>query len=583
MVLSFIKKYRVAATAAFCMMLFELAVELVQPLIISKIIDDGIAQRQLSVAWIWGAILVGSAVFAFAAGIASSFFASHASQGFGYDLRDRLYEKVEGFSYSVFNRFATSSLITRLTGDITQMQDMLFMGLRFASRVPLVVTGSMVMALVVHVRLGLFLTILIPVLVVFVLWMIRRISQQFRTVQQRLDRLNGVIQENLSGMRLIRVFVRRDHEISRFGQRSRDLMEGNVRALRLAETTMPFVLFVMNLGILAVLWFGRMDIAAGDASIGQVVAVVNYSLRTIGALSALSWIMTSYSRAAASAQRVNEVLLTEDSSEEEALDHKVASLQHSLPLQGRVEFSGVSFRYPGSDLRVLEDISFQVEPGQRVAIMGATGSGKSSLVQLIPRLYEPTRGIIRIDGRDIAHIDSSRLRGSIGYVPQEILLFSGTIRDNIAWGREDAAEEEIQTAAQQAQIHETIASPSHGYDTMIGQRGVNLSGGQKQRLSIARALVRRPYILILDDSTSALDMRTEAALMQALDEFSCTIFLITQKISTTITADLILLLDDGRLIASGTHEQLMKESDLYRRIVESQHREGEEQHVQGAR
>lgn len=583
MVLSFIKKYRVAATAAFCMMLFELAVELVQPLIISKIIDDGIAQRQLSVAWIWGAILVGSAVFAFAAGIASSFFASHASQGFGYDLRDRLYEKVEGFSYSVFNRFATSSLITRLTGDITQMQDMLFMGLRFASRVPLVVTGSMVMALVVHVRLGLFLTILIPVLVVFVLWMIRRISQQFRTVQQRLDRLNGVIQENLSGMRLIRVFVRRDHEISRFGQRSRDLMEGNVRALRLAETTMPFVLFVMNLGILAVLWFGRMDIAAGDASIGQVVAVVNYSLRTIGALSALSWIMTSYSRAAASAQRVNEVLMTEDSSEEEASDHKVASLQHSFPLQGRVEFSGVSFRYPGSDLRVLEDISFQVEPGQRVAIMGATGSGKSSLVQLIPRLYEPTRGTIRIDGRDIAHIDSSRLRGSIGYVPQEILLFSGTIRDNIAWGREDAAEEEIQTAAQQAQIHETIASLSHGYDTMIGQRGVNLSGGQKQRLSIARALVRRPSILILDDSTSALDMRTEAALMQALDEFSCTIFLITQKISTTITADLILLLDDGRLIASGTHEQLMKESDLYRRIVESQHREGEEQHVQGAR
>lgn len=583
MVLSFIKKYRVAATAAFCMMLFELAVELVQPLIISKIIDDGIAQRQLSVAWIWGAILMGSAVFAFAAGIASSFFASHASQGFGYDLRDRLYEKVEGFSYSVFNRFATSSLITRLTGDITQMQDMLFMGLRFASRVPLVVTGSMVMALVVHVRLGLFLTILIPVLVVFVFWMIRRISQQFRTVQQRLDRLNGVIQENLSGMRLIRVFVRRDHEISRFGQRSRDLMEGNIRALRLAETTMPFVLFVMNLGILAVLWFGRMDIAAGDASIGQVVAVVNYSLRTIGALSALSWIMTSYSRAAASAQRVNEVLMTEDSSEEEASEHQVASLQHSLPLQGRVELSGVSFRYPGSDFRVLEDISFQVEPGQRVAIMGATGSGKSSLVQLIPRLYEPTRGIIRIDGRDITHIDSSRLRGSIGYVPQEILLFSGTIRDNIAWGREDAAEEEIQRAAQQAQIHETIASLSQGYDTMIGQRGVNLSGGQKQRLSIARALVRRPSILILDDSTSALDMRTEAALMQALDEFSCTIFLITQKISTTITADLILLLDDGRLIASGTHEQLMKDSEMYRRIVESQHREGEEQHVQGAR
>ncbi|MCM3042932.1 ABC transporter ATP-binding protein/permease [Paenibacillus motobuensis] len=578
MVFSFMKKYWIAATAAFCMMLLELSVELVQPLIISKIIDDGIAQRQLSVAWTWGAVLVGSAFIAFAGGIASSFFASHASQGFGYDLRDKLYEKVEGFSYSVFNRFATSSLITRLTGDITQMQDMLFMSLRFASRVPLVVFGSMVMALVVHAQLGIFLTVLIPVLIVFVYRMIKRISVQFRAVQQRLDGLNGVIQENLLGMRLIRVFVRRNHEINRFDQRSKELMDGTVRALRSAETTMPFILFVMNLGILAVLWFGRIDIAAGSASVGQVVAVVNYSLRTIGALSALSWIMTSYSRAAASAQRVNEVLLTEDDSEETHTD------QTNKPnLEGRVEFSTVSFRYPDSEMNALENISFQIEPGQRVAIMGATGSGKSSLVQLIPRLYEPSNGIIKIDGIDIADIDSSRLRGSIGYVPQEIMLFSGTVRENIAWGREDASLEEIEEAAKQAQIHDTIKSLTHGYGTMIGQRGVNLSGGQKQRLSIARALVRRPSILILDDSTSALDMRTEAALMQALNSFSCTTFLITQKISSTVSADLILLLDEGRLIASGTHDQLMTESSLYRRIVESQHREGEEMHVQRTR
>lgn len=515
---------------------------------------------------------------AFAGGIASSFFASHASQGFGYDLRDKLYEKVEGFSYSVFNRFATSSLITRLTGDITQLQDMLFMSLRFASRVPLVVFGSMVMALIVHARLGLLLTVLIPVLIVFVYWMIKRISVQFRAVQQRLDGLNGVIQENLLGMRLIRVFVRRNHEINRFDQRSKELMDGTVRALRLAETTMPFILFVMNLGILAVLWFGRIDIAAGSASVGQVVAVVNYSLRTIGALSALSWIMTSYSRAAASAQRVNEVLLTEDDSEEPHAG------QASKPnLTGKVEFSSVSFRYPDSEMNALENISFQIEPGQRVAIMGATGSGKSSLVQLIPRLYEPSEGSIKIDGIDIADIDSSRLRGSIGYVPQEIMLFSGSVRENIAWGREDALLEEIEEAAKQAQIHDTVVSLAQGYETMIGQRGVNLSGGQKQRLSIARALVRRPSILILDDSTSALDMRTEAALMQALNSFSCTIFLITQKISSTVSADLILLLDEGRLIASGTHDQLMTESSLYRRIVESQHREGEEMHVQRTR
>jgi len=270
--------------------------------------------------------------------------------------------------------------------------------------------------------------------------------------------------------------------------------------------------------------------------------------------------------------------LTEDDSEE------THTGQTNKPnLEGKVEFSAVSFRYPDSEMSALENISFQIEPGQRVAIMGATGSGKSSLVQLIPRLYEPSNGIIKIDGIDIADIDSSRLRGSIGYVPQEIMLFSGTVRENIAWGREDASLEEIEEAAKQAQIHDTIKSLTHGYGTMIGQRGVNLSGGQKQRLSIARALVRRPSILILDDSTSALDMRTEAALMQALNSFSCTTFLITQKISSTVSADLILLLDEGRLIASGTHDQLMTESSLYRRIVESQHREGEEMHVQRTR
>lgn len=586
-VFAYIRKYRVAAISAICMMLIELAVELIQPMIISKIIDDGIRQSDLSVAWTWGGILLGSAVLAFAAGISSSFFASHASQGFGYDLRDRLYEKVQRLSYPVFGKFAASSLITRLTGDITQLQEMVFMSLRFATRVPLVVLGSMIMALVVHARLGLFLTVLVPLVLGFVIWMIRRTSVLFRIVQKRMDALNGVIQENMTGMRLIRVFVRRDQETDRFRRRSSELMEGTVSALRLAETTMPFLLFVMNAGILAVLWFGKIDIAAGSATVGEVVAVANYSLRTIGALSALSWIMTVYSRASASAQRTEEVLNTADpEGEAEVEAHRPFGNGDNrpdsapAPLRGELEFERVGFRYPDGDLQVLEGISFRLRPGQRAAILGATGSGKSSLVQLIPRLYEPDEGVIRIDGEDIRRIGGSRLRGGIGYVPQEVILFSGTVRENIAWGREDATPEQIREAARQAQIHETIESLPHGYDTMLGQRGVNLSGGQKQRLSIARALVRRPSILILDDSTSALDTRTEAALLQELERLSCTTLLITQKVSTTASADLILLLDEGRLIASGTHAELLEKSPLYRRIVESQRGRGDA-HVQG--
>lgn len=575
-VFSILKKYRVAAIAALAMMLIELTVELIQPLLISKIIDDGIQKQDMSVVWMWGAVLTGSAIIAFIAGISSSFFAAHTSQGLGYDLRDQLYDKVQSFSYSIFNRFATSSLITRLTGDVTQIQDTVFMGLRFMTRVPLVVLGSIIMALVVNVKLGLLLVLTVPVLFIFIAWIMKRAADAFRSVQQRLDAVNGVIQENLTGIRLIRVFVRMGHEIERFARTSGKLMSTTVSTLRLTETTMPFILLVMNAGIMAVLWFGRKDIASGSASVGEVVAVVNYSLRCIGAMSALSWVVVAFSRGRASAQRAQEVLGTEDMAAGANKD-----ITGKVDIQGGVKFEQVSFSYPGSDIDVLTDISFEAKPGERIAIMGATGSGKSSLVQLIPRLYEEEKGTVLVDGVDAASIDEVNLRSSIGYVPQEVLLFSGTVRENIAWGREDATMEEIQEAARRAQIHDTIAHLPNGYDTMLGQRGVNLSGGQKQRLSIARALVRKPAILILDDSTSALDVRTEGALLDALKDLSCTTFLITQKISSTTSADLILLLDDGRLIGKGNHDALMKSSALYRRIYESQYGEEAQHHAQG--
>ncbi|MDQ0194445.1 ABC transporter ATP-binding protein [Paenibacillus wynnii] len=575
---AYLKKYRVAAVAALVMMLIELAVELSQPLLISKIIDEGIKGRDPSVVWMWGGVLIGSALIAFIAGILSSFFASHTSQGFAFDLRDKLYERVQSFTYEIFNRFAASSLITRLTSDVSQLQDTIFMSLRFMTRVPLVVMGSVIMALVVHVKLGLILTLTVPVLAVFLYWVMKRASLLFRNVQARLDGVNGVIQENLTGIRLIRVFVRMSHEIGRFAGFSENLMRTTISALRLTETTMPFILLIVNAGILAVLWFGRLEISTGDATLGETIAVINYSLRTIGALSALSWIVVTFSRARASLQRIEDVFAEGTSIPDTSSSSEKTSLIHSKPIQGRVEFVKVGFCYPGSDISVLENISFTVSPGERVAIMGSTGSGKSSLVGLIPRLYEENSGAIRIDEIDTREMDISRLRHAIGYVPQEVLLFTGTVRENIAWGDENATLEQIQKAAVAAQIHETIQGLPDGYETKLGQRGVNLSGGQKQRLTIARALVRNPSILILDDSTSALDAVTEGALLEALKEMSCTTFLITQKISSTASADLILLLDEGRLIGSGNHKELMVSSELYRTIYKSQLGE-EVQHV----
>lgn len=596
LVFSFLKKYRTASLLALLMMVIELTVELAQPYLISKIIDDGIVNSDLSVVWMWGGVLLIGTLFAFGAGIASSFFASYASQGFASDLRETLYDKVQSFSYSVFSKFATSSLITRMTGDITMLQDTIFMSLRFMTRVPLVVIGSVAMAMIVNFKLGLLLALTVPLLLVFVLWIMRRAGAMFKNVQKRLDKVNGVIQENLTGIRLIRVFVRMKHENGRFAASSGKLMKNTVSALRLTETTMPFIMLVMNASIIAVLWFGRADIASGSATVGEVVAVANYALRTIGALSAFSWIAVTFSRAGASSQRVKEVLDTQDGEFKQTNAYgyqsgaSAAAFEQSrtdetnahyggAAIEGAVEFRGVSFKYPTSDIKVLEDISFEIGAGKRVAIMGATGSGKSSLVQLIPHLYDRDKGEITIDGRGIDEWDTEHLRRSIGYVPQEVLLFTGSIRENIAWGREDATFEEIEEAAKIAQIHETVEKLPNGYDTQLGQRGVNLSGGQKQRLSIARALVRKPSILILDDSTSALDLATESRLLGALEDISCTTFLITQKISSTQAADLILLLDEGRLIAGGTHQELMRMSELYRHIYESQFEQGEALHA----
>ncbi|OAB43807.1 ABC transporter ATP-binding protein [Paenibacillus antarcticus] len=577
--LFYLKKYRISTVAALLMMLIELSVELIQPLIISKMIDGGIRNGDLSSVLQWGGFLAVCSIIAFVSGILSSFFASHVSQGFAYDLREQLYEKVQSYSLSVFDRFAASSLITRLTNDVTQLQNTVFMGLRIMMRAPLLVIGSVVMAFVVHAELALLLTLTVPVLLIFLIVVVKKAGNLFRMVQVKLDATNGVIQENLIAMRLIRVFGRMKFETERFARSSQELMIRTISALRLTELTMPIILLIMNTGILAVLWFGQIKISLGEATMGEVVAVVNYSLRTTGALSVFSMIVVNFSRARASAQRIADALET-DSNLLGVTDGNVTS----DTINGAVTFDHVSFQYPDTQAAVLHDISFETKPGATVAIMGATGAGKTSLVGLIPRLYEQNTGVVKIDGKDITTLNTEYLRDAIGYVPQEIILFTGTIQDNIAWGKEDATLDEIIEAAKLAQIHDTIISFPMGYDTMLGQKGVNLSGGQKQRLTIARALVRKPGILLLDDSTSALDIRTEATLLQALRDVACTTFLITQKISSTLHADLILLLEDGSLLAQGSHEELLENCVLYQRIYESQFsRVGGIRHVEGVK
>lgn len=564
----FLKIYRLSAGMAIAFMLIELVAELLQPYLISIIIDEGIAKQDLSVVWLWGGVLALAALASFACGILSSFVSAHASQGLGYDVREALYSKVQGMAYAAFNRFATSSLITRLTNDAMQLQDVVFIGLRFFLRMPLLVVGSMIMALIVHASLGFLLVITVPALLLFVIWVMKRASVLFRSVQLRLDALNGVMQENFTGMRLIRIFVRRKVEGERFARRGRELMNSSVSAMRLTELTQPFILLLMNAGIIAVLWFGHLEIDTGSASMGQVVAIVNYSLRTAIAMSMLGSIMMTVSRARASAQRVEEVLFTEEQDALASADHRART---ATAMAGDLAFENVAFRYPDAGAPSLEDVTFGVREGQTAAIMGATGSGKTTLMQLIIRFYEPDEGVVRVGGEDVRDVDLGTLRGSIGYVPQEALLFTGSIRDNIAWGKEDATMEEIVEAAESAQIHETIVKFPDGYDTQLGQRGVNLSGGQKQRLSIARALIRKPAILLLDDSMSALDTRTEAALMQALGRLSgTTTLLVTQKISAASKSDLIVLLDDGRMLAQGKHEELLAAEPLYRAICQSQ-------------
>jgi len=561
----YLKPYWKQAVIAPLLMVVEVVCDLMLPRLLQTIVDEGIAQSDMELVWRTGVLMVIVTAVGAVGGIGCTVFAVRASMNFGADLRSAVYRKVQTLSFGNLDRIGTAELVTRLTNDVNQVQELLLMALRILVRSPLLMVGSLIMAVVTSPRLALLLAVLMPLLILMLAIVIRRAFPLYQLIQKKLDRVNEVIQENLSGVRVVKAFVRSDHEKRRFRSANEGLTDTSIQAMRISVVTGPFMMLAINLGVVAVVWFGGIQAIGGTMTAGTIIAFVNYLRQALMSLMMVSMLMIRISRAQASGRRVVDVL----ASEAEVQD-RPGALGRFSP-QGRVAFEHVTFGYNGGE-PVLQDISFVAEPGQTVALLGATGSGKSSLINLIPRFYDVDSGRVTIDGIDVRDIPQADLRAAIGVALQDTVLFSGTIYDNIRQGRDGATAAEITAAARAAQAHDFITALPDGYDTQLGQRGVNLSGGQKQRLAIARALVRQPVILILDDSTSAVDVETESKIQAALGEImrDRTSFIVAQRISTVLKADKILVLDDGRIAAEGTHQELMASSPVYREIYESQ-------------
>jgi ATP-binding cassette subfamily B multidrug efflux pump len=563
----YLKPYRLWAILAPLLMLLEVAMDLMQPRMIQRIVDEGISKLDMRVVTQTGILMVGLALIGAVGGIGCTIFSMLASQGFGTDLRGVLFRKVQSLSFGNLDELETGQIITRLTNDITQVQEVVSMILRIMVRAPLMMAGSLVMAIITNPRLALMFIGLIPVVAVILSWVIRKAYPMYGVVQGRLDDLNTVMQENLAGVRVVKAFVRDSHEIKRFGQVNNNLMDQTIRAARAIAVAFPGIVFTVNLGIAGAIWFGGIQVTVGGMQTGELISFVNYLTRALMSLMFVSMLVMRLARAQASAIRIEEVM---ESTPKVVNQPKING---DFAPKGRVTFEGVTFSYDqdGHD-PVLKGIDFIAEPGQTIAILGATGSGKSSLIHLIPRFYDVNQGRITLDGVDVRDLDESVLRRSIRIALQETVLFTGTIRDNIRFGCPDATEAEVVAAAEASQAHDFITSFPDGYDTVLGQRGVNLSGGQKQRIAIARALISHPSVLILDDSTSSVDVETESQIESALEtlEVNCTKFIIAQRISTVLNAEKILVLEDGLIVAEGTHRDLLRSSPIYLEIYNSQ-------------
>lgn len=564
----YLRPHWAAAVLAPLLMLLEVAMDLLQPVFMARIIDEGVMQNDTTRILQTGLLMLGCAGVGLLGGLGCTVYSSIASQRFGADLRRDLFRKVQTLSFRNLDELSTGSLITRLTNDIVQLQTMVQMLLRIFVRSPLLAIGSIIMAVIISPSLAAILAIAVPLLFIVMFLLIRATLPLFSKVQNKLDKVNTVLKENFAGIRVSKAFVRAGYEKRRFHEANADFTDASVKTQRLVALNMPILTMILNVSIVAVLWFGGKNAIDGSFEVGSLVAFINYVTQVLFAVSSVAMMLVRISTAKVSADRIQEVM-----------DTRPDIINQSAPVQqvephGEVVFDRVSFAYWADGGKpVLQDIRFTAQPGQKIAIMGATGAGKSTLVSLLPRLYDASAGSVRIDGVDVREYDLDALRERIGIVLQETVLFTGTIRDNIRYGKPDASDEEVVAAAKAAQAHDFIAAMPDGYDTVLGQRGVNLSGGQKQRISIARALLVRPSILILDDSTSALDMGTESRLQQELSRLMSgrTCFMIAQRVSSVVDADKILVMDNGSIVAEGTHAELLASCELYRDIYQSQY------------
>lgn len=570
----YVKPYMSAFILGPIFMIVEVLGEVVLPKLMSMIINYGCGQN-LNVAakgtgYIIGigAVMVGASLLMMLGGVLGAYFAVKASVNFAADLRRDVFHKVQQFSFANIEKFSTGSLVTRLTNDITNMQNVICMALRMMLRAPGMLIGGLIMAFIMNARLALVFCAVIPFLIVAIVIIMKVSLPRFNTMQTKIDGLNSRIQENITNQRVVKSFVRDDFEKETFDKASNDLKEKTLKALKIVIMIMPIMTLTMNITVMAVVWFGGQQILVGDMPVGDLTAFTTYVTQILMSLMMVSMVMIQGSRALASSRRIVEVLETKIDLNDEQASEKDREVQ-----QGKIEFRNVGFRYYKKHKKnVLQDISFTANPGEVIGIIGSTGSGKSSLVQLIPRLYDCDEGEVLVDGVNVKEYSLEHLRNGVAMVLQKNTLFSGSIWENLRWGKEDATEEEVIAAAKAAQAHGFVQDFEEGYDRELGQGGVNVSGGQKQRLCIARALLKKPKILILDDSTSAVDTATEAEIRKSFSTSlkDATKLIIAQRISSVEEADKILVMEEGKIVGQGTHKELLKNNETYQEIYYSQ-------------
>lgn len=578
----YLKPYWLFALLCPLAMILEVSMDLLQPTLMSDIVDNGIlgdaaADENLRYVLITGLKMLVFSLIGCFGGIASAAFGTAAAQKMGNDLRKDAFAKVMHMSFQQTDKFTTGSLVTRLTNDITAIQEFVAMSLRMFVRTGMQFIGGIAVILTLNVNFGIVLVISLPVQLIAVAIIMKKASPLFSIVQSRLDKVNSVVQENVSGARVVKAFTREEYEINRFDNANTDLMTTNLKVQKLLATLNPILMIIMNASVIAIIMIGGFQVEAKAMQVGEVMAAVTYITQILMSVMMVGMMFQQVSRSAASMKRVNEVLSTNPVISD---GHKSAESDNS----GTVEFRNVGFSYPGSSGKpVLSCIDLKVGKGQMIAILGSTGCGKTSLVNLVPRFYDATEGDVLVDGVNVKDYDVDTLRSKIGVVLQKSELFSGTVAENIRWGCETATDEEVKTAAKIAQAEEFIDGFNDGYDTMISEKGASLSGGQKQRMAIARAIIKKPEILIFDDSTSALDLSTEAKLHKALRESlsGVTVIMIAQRIASVMRADKIAVLENGSICAFGTHKELMESSSVYRDIYYSQMKQGEEEAVNG--